>query len=249
MEFKEIKYEQLGEIAWITLNRPQKMNALTQVMIAEWKSLLEKIATDNTCRVLVVTGEGRAWSAGVDLSVFESIKVEPGYDMYEDGLRIMHLLETMPQVTIAMLNGFCFTGALEIMMAFDLIVAADEAKLGDTHTKWGIPPTWGMTQRLQRQVGLRKAKELSFTAQTISGQEAARIGLVNQSVPLSDLKSTVENLISRIVANSGQTISAMKQLYHFGSQHTLKEGFEFERNFKVELTDKKDTLKNFKKEL
>ena len=104
--------------------------------------------------------------------------------MWQDGIAVIHLLENMPQVTIAMLNGYCFTGAMEIMMAFDLVVAADEAKIGDTHTKWGIPPKWGMTQRLMDQVGMRKAKELSFTAQAISGKEAEKIGLVNKSIQI-----------------------------------------------------------------
>jgi enoyl-CoA hydratase len=158
----------------------------------------------------------------------------------------MHILEHCPQVTIAMLNGYCFTGAMEIMMAFDLIVAAEEAKIGDTHTKWGIPPKWGMTQRLQAQVGLRKAKELSFTAKAISGTEAARIGLINKAVPLEGLKETTDTLIAQILENSAQTIAAVKTLYQYGSTHTLREGMIYERDYKMELTDKVDALKDFK---
>ncbi|MEM9918354.1 MAG: enoyl-CoA hydratase/isomerase family protein [Bacteroidota bacterium] len=247
MEWTQIKYNRLDNIAWITLNRPEKLNALTEVMLQEWRQLLTEISKDDDCRVVVVQGEGKSWSAGVDLSMFQKTKVEPGYQMWEDGLEIMRLLENMPQVTIAMLNGYCFTGALEILMAFDLIVAADEAKIGDTHAKWGIPPKWGMTQRLMHQVGMRKAKELSFTAKTISGQEAAAIGLVNQSVPLSQLKETVDTLIGQILQNSAQTIAAVKQLYQFGSLNTLKEGLDFERDYKMELTDKTKELKDFKK--
>lgn len=247
MEWTQIKYNRLDNIAWITLNRPEKLNALTEVMLQEWRQLLTEISKDDDCRVVVVQGEGKSWSAGVDLSMFQKTKVEPGYQMWEDGLEIMRLLENMPQVTIAMLNGYCFTGALEILMAFDLIVAADEAKIGDTHAKWGIPPKWGMTQRLMHQVGMRKAKELSFTAKTISGQEAAAIGLVNQSVPLSQLKETVDALIGQILQNSAQTIAAVKQLYQFGSLNTLKEGLDFERDYKMELTDKTKELKDFKK--
>lgn len=246
MNLTQIKYERIGEVAWITLNRPDKLNAFTQVMIAEWRSALEEITKDKTCRVIVTKGEGRAWSAGVDLSVFQEVKVEPGFKMYEDGMEIMRLNETCPQVTIAMVNGFCFTGAMEMMMSFDLILAADEAKIGDTHAKWGIRPTWGMTQRLQHQVGLRKAKELSFTAQAISGTEAARIGLANSSHPLEELKSAVDNLIEKILPNSGQAIGSIKELYHFGSEHTLKEGLEYEAKFEMEVMDKTEDLKNFK---
>lgn len=246
MNLTQIKYERIGEVGWITLNRPDKLNAFTQVMIKEWRTLLEEIAKDETCRIIVTKGEGRAWSAGVDLSVFQEVKVEPGFKMYEDGMEIMRLNETCPQVTIAMVNGFCFTGAMEMMMSFDLILAADEAKIGDTHAKWGIRPTWGMTQRLQQQVGLRKAKELSFTCQAVSGKEAARIGLANSSHPLEELKSAVDNMIEKILPNSGQAIGSIKDLYHFGSEHTLKEGLEYEAKFEMEVMDKTEDLKNFK---
>lgn len=246
MNLTQIKYERIDEVAWITLNRPDKLNAFTQVMLDEWRTLLEEITKDETCRVIVTKGEGRAWSAGVDLSVFQEIKVEPGFKMYEDGMDIMRMNETCPQVTIAMVNGFCFTGAMELMMSFDLILTADEAKIGDTHAKWGIRPTWGMTQRLQHQVGLRKAKELSFTAQAISGKEAARIGLANSSHPLEELKSAVDNLIEKIVPNSGPAIGAIKELYQYGSENTLKEGLEFEAKFEMGAMDKTEDLKNFK---
>lgn len=249
MNLTEIKYEKQNEIAWITLHRPEKMNALTEVMMQEWRSVLTELKEDTTCRIVIVKGEGRAWSAGVDLAVFQRIKVEPGYDMFADGLAVIDLLENMPQVTICMLNGFCFTGAMEMMMAFDLIVAADEAKIGDTHAKWGIPPKWGMTQRLMHQVGMRKAKELSFTAEAITGKEAARIGLVNKSVPLSELQTTVENLANKILKNSGQTIAAVKNIYQYGATHTLAEGLQYERDYEMKLTDKVDQLKDFKKNI
>ena len=249
MNFTQIKYERIDEVAWITLNRPNKLNAFTQVMMDEWRMLLEDLTNDKTCRVIVTKGEGRAWSAGVDLSVFQEIKIESGYKMYEDGLEIIRLQENCPQVTIAMVNGFCFTGAMEIMMTFDLIIAANEAKIGDTHAKWGIRPTWGMTQRLQHQVGLRKAKELSFTAQTISGIEAAKIGLVNSSYPVEELKSAVDDLIEKIIPNSGLAIGSIKKLYQFGSENTLKEGIDYESKFEMNVTEKMNDLKNFKNKI
>ena len=249
MNFTEIKYERQDAIAYITLNRPAKLNALTEVMLEEWKNILHELEQDESCRIVIVKGEGKAWSAGVDLSVFQRTKVEPGYQMWQDGVAIMDTLERMPQVTIAMVNGYTFTGALEIMMAFDFVVAADEAKLGDTHSKWGIQPTWGMTQRLMQQVGKRKAKELSFTAEAISGTEAARIGLANKSVPLADLQITVDELTAKILGNSGQTIFLLKDLYEYGSKHSITEGLAYEANHEFVNTDKVDNLKNFKKEI
>ena len=249
MDYTQIIFQKKGEVAYITLNRPDKLNALTPVMIAEWKAALTEIVNDSSMRVVVVHGAGRAWSAGVDLSVFQQSKIEPGYDMWADGVEVIRLLEHMPQVTIAMLNGFCFTGAMEIMMGFDLIVAADEAKIGDTHAKWGIPPKWGMTQRLLNQVGMRKAKELSFTAIPVDGKEAERIGLVNKSVPLAQLEETVNQLVETILGNSAQTISAVKELYQFGNTHLLPEGLQFEVDYEMKITDKTETLKDFKKKI
>ena len=249
MTYQEIIVHQENNVAWITLNRPDKLNALTQVMISEWRSALEMLKDDIDCRVIVVNGAGKSWSAGVDLAVFQEIKVEPGFKMFEDGVAIMNLLETMPKVTIAMLNGYCFTGALELIMAFDLIYAAEEAKIGDTHAKWGIPPKWGMTQRLMHQVGMRKAKEMSFSGIPITGKEAEQIGLVNKAVPLDQLKTTVDLLIKQILENSHQAIGAIKEMYHYGSRHSLTEGLKYEKDYEVEFTDKKDTLKNFKDKL
>ena len=249
MEYTQIKYEKKDSVAWITLNRPEKMNALTEVMLKEWRTVLEGLEKDKSCKVIVVTGEGRAWSAGVDLSLFQRTKVEPGFEPWEDGMEIMRILENCPQPTIAMMNGHCFTGALELVMAFDIIIAAEEAKIGDTHAKWGIPPKWGMTQRLMNQVGMRKAKEMSFTAKPISGKEAERIGLVNKAVPLSELKETTDALIAQILGNSAQAIGAIKELYQFGSTHTLKEGLKFEIDYEASFTDKTATLKDFKGKL
>lgn len=247
--YTEIKYRQSKEVAYITLNRPDKLNALTLVMLAELRACLKEIESNEELRIIVVTGEGRAWSAGVDLSVFQTTKVEPGNQIYEDSVDLIHMLETMPQITIAMVNGFTYTGAMEILMAFDLIYAASEAKIGDTHTKWGIPPKWGMTQRLQHQVGLRKAKELSFTAEAINGIEAERIGLINRAIPSSQLEQEVEKVVNKILSNSKQTVSAMKHLYQVGSHMHLKDGLKYEQDYKMEILDKEDDLKNFKKKL
>jgi enoyl-CoA hydratase len=249
MDLTEIKLHQEDGIAWITLNRPAKLNALTPTMMEEWRKVLISLEGDKSCRVIVIDGEGKSWSAGVDLAVFQTSKIESGNQMYDDGMEIMRLLENMPQVTIAMVNGYCFTGALEMMLAFDMAICADEAKIGDTHAKWGILPKWGLTQRLQNQVGLRKAKQMSFTTQTVLGKEAEKIGLVNESVPLSELKERTLEIAQQIIGNSRQTIASIKTLYQFGSMHTMKEGLDFETAYQAELTDKTDNLKNFKKEI
>lgn len=249
MDYTEILVRHTEHVSTITLHRPQKLNALTLTLLRELRHAMREIKKNRRCRVVVITGAGRAFSAGVDLSVFEESKVEPGFDMHTVGMEILDLIERSRQIYIAKVNGYCFTGAMELMMAFDLVVAAKESKIGDTHAKWGIPPKWGMTQRLQNLIGVRKAKELSFTAKAITGAYAAEIGLVNKAVPLAELQSTTDQMIEQILGNSGQTIAAVKQLYQFGNTHLLQDGLDYERDYQMDLSDKTETLKNFKKNL
>ncbi len=250
MEYQDIIIEQQGPITSITLNRPASLNALTPLMIRELKNALKNISTDNNCKVLILKGAGRAFSAGVDLKAMNESLVGgqfTSYEIIQEGNEIAKLLRTMPQPAIVQVHGHCYTGATELMMFFDLIVAAEDAKIGDTHAKWGIMPTWGMTQRLPRLVGIMKAKELSFTCKPISGKEAERIGLVNKAVPLEELDKTVLELANDILQNSAQTIAALKHLYNEGIHTTLEEGLKIETDYKVQITDRTEFLRAFEK--
>ncbi len=247
---QDIIVHQEAGVARITLNRPQALNALSPNLIKELNEATQQIAQDDDIKVLVVAGAGRAWSAGVDLKALnESIQGGhfSNFEVMETGAAFIKTLQTMPQVTIAMVNGHCYTGATEFMLAFDLVYAADEAMIGDTHAKWGIAPKWGMTQRLQQKVGLMKAMEMSFICQPVGGREAERIGLVNKSVPLVELESTLNQIIEKIKGNSAQTIAAMKSLYYFGANHGLNEGLENEWKADIKITDREEFLRNFSK--
>jgi enoyl-CoA hydratase len=251
MSYQDIIVETTPDgIAIISLNRPQALNALSPNLMRELKVALEAIAQDNTTKVLIVKGAGRAFSAGVDLKAMNDSLIGGQFkadDILHDGNAIAHTLTTMPQPAIALVHGHCYTGATELMMFFDLVIAADDAKIGDTHAKWGILPKWGMTQRLPRLVGALKAKELSFTCKPISGQEAARIGLVNQAVPLEELENAGFEMARQILSNSAQTIAAMKHLYNKGLDTTLREGLDIESNFMTEITDRTEFLRGFEK--
>lgn len=248
MDYQDLLLARSGAVATLTLNRPQVLNALSPRLVQELRHAVRALAEDSSLRVCVVKGAGRAWSAGVDLKALQA-GIEGGQftqaGLLDDGLDLIHTLQTMPQVTIAQVHGHCYTGALELMMAFDLVVAAEDTRLGDTHTKWGILPKWGMTQRLPRLVGLRKAMELTFTAQPISGTEAATLGLVNQALPAEELEAGVQRLAEAICANSAQTIAAMKQLYHQGWQGTLARGLQGELDWETPITDRADFLRGF----
>lgn len=250
MEYQDIIISYREAIAIISLNRPAALNALSPLMIQELKHILQQIAQRTDIKVVILKGEGRAFSAGVDLKALNE-GIQGGQfkasDILQDGNDIAHILRTMPQPSIVLVHGHCYTGATELMMFFDLIVAAEDARIGDTHTKWGILPKWGMTQRLPRLVGILKAKELSFTAKPISGKEAERIGLVNRAVPLEKLEETAFELANDILQNSAQTVAAMKHLYNEGFSKTLEEGLTIEQKFLTEITDRTEFLKNFEK--
>lgn len=232
-------------VCTITLNRPKALNAFNMELLGALGEAVTAAAEDEAVRVVVLTGEGRAFSAGVDLKMLASGNTSGG--SIDDNLNsrarnIIDTIEIMPKPVIARVNGFCFTGALEIALACDLIVAADEAVFGDTHAKVGIRPTWGMTQRLPRAVGIRKAREMAYTAQSIPGQEAVTIGLANYSVPLDDLDTKVAELTDAIVANSKGSIAAYKDLLIASQERGLSGGIAYEEEAVYKIEDSKERI-------
>ena len=220
-----------GPVRILTLNRPEALNALTPQLLQDLATALQSAADNTAVRVVVLTGSGRAFSAGVDLKALAA--APPASGNVADSLngparRCTELLSTMAKVTIAKVNGFCFTGALELALACDLLVVADEAKMGDTHAKWGLRPTWGLSARLVQAVGVVRARELSFTARTFTGSEALTFGLASYSVPLEELDAKVAEVAATIVANSPEAITAYKDLYRNAQDRSLSDGLAFE---------------------
>jgi enoyl-CoA hydratase len=215
----------------LTLHRPEALNALTPDLLEQLATLLAGAAQDPEVRVVVLTGSGRAFSAGVDLKALASAPPSGGDvsgALNNPARRCCDLLAGMPKVTIARVNGFCFTGALELALACDLMVVADEAKLGDTHAKWSLRPTWGMSARLMRVVGVARARELSYTARTILGPEAVAMGMAIRSVPLAELDAAIAELTASIVENSPESIAAYKDLYAKGQDRGLNDALGWE---------------------
>jgi enoyl-CoA hydratase len=218
-------------ICTLTLHRPDALNAITPALLESLAAALQSAADDQSVRIVVLTGSGRAFSAGVDLKALAAAPPSGGdvsATLNDPARRCCDLLSSMSKVTIAKVNGFCFTGALELALACDLMVVADEAKLGDTHTKWALRPTWGMSARLVRVVGLARARELSYTARTILGPEAVQIGMAIRSVPLNELDAAVQELCDSIVANSPESIAAYKDMYAKGQDLGLQDALQWE---------------------
>lgn len=247
MAYQFIISEVADGVATVTLNRPDALNALTIDLLKEAGDALTDLSARNDVSVVILTGAGRAFSAGVDLKALQVAGQDVsagdvGTELNSAARRVQRLLAGMPQATIAKVNGFCFTGGLEIMLACDIIISADEAKFGDTHAMIGLRPTWGMTQRLARRVGMMRAKELSFTARTISGTEAAGYGMVLESVPRADLDARVTGLATVIATNSSGSIAAYKDLYNRSENAGLDDGLMYEADTKYEIRDVEERM-------
>lgn len=214
-------------VAYVTLNRPDKLNALTAASFAELRAHLESLATRDDLAALVLSGAGRSFCAGHDLaSLAEGDALESRYDEAET----VDLLEAFPAPTIAKIHGHCFTGGLELALGCDLLVASASAQIGDTHTAWGLAPVWGMSVRLPERIGRSRAKELSFTSRRIDGNLAAAIGLVDRAVPDLALEGTVAALVAEIKACSPGANRIYKRLYADSASRPRTEALLHERD-------------------
>jgi enoyl-CoA hydratase/carnithine racemase len=211
--------------ALLTLNRPEKLNALTVHMFRELRSHVEALQSDPTIGCVVLRGAGRCFSAGHDLADIAGGEATPSRGWHSETLL---MLERLPQPVIAAVHGHCYTGALEVALACDFIVAAADARFADTHAKWALAPIWGMSQRLPRRVGIATAKRLSFTAETIDAAEAMRIGLAERVFPVESFDAEVEGLARQITANSPFTHAANKRLFQATDGMTLVAGLQWE---------------------
>ena len=237
-----------GRVLTLTLNRPEALNAITPTMLATLGDLLLEASEDDSVRVVVLTGSGRAFSAGVDLLALGGRELTNGIvgDILDvPARRVTGLLSTMPKPTVARVNGHCFTGALELVLSCDLAIVVAEAKLGDTHAKFGLRPTWGLSQRLPRLIGIAAARELSYTARVFSGAEAAEIGLVTRSVPAAELDDAVDGLVRAILANSPGSLAAYKDLYREALELSLSDGLAYEAGAVYQIADTADRLAGF----
>lgn len=196
-------------VATLTLNRPDKLNALTPGSFVALRAHLDALADDTDVKCVVLAGAGRSFCAGHDLQAIATGEHAPSKH-YEP--ETVDALERLPQPTIARLHGHCFTGGLELALACDLLVAAESTKLGDTHGQWGLVPIWGMSVRLPERVGRSTAKELMYTSRRITGTEAAEIGLVDRVVADDELEQAVTDLANEICQNSAGTNRRVKKL-------------------------------------
>lgn len=211
--------------AELTLNRPEKLNALTVALFRELRGHLAALREDEGIGCVFLKGAGRCFSAGHDLSDIATGEKTPSRGWHSETLRMM---EKLPMPVIAAVHGHCYTGALEVALACDFIIAADDARFGDTHAKWALTPIWGMSQRLPRRVGIATAKRLMFSCDMICADEAVRIGLAEYSVAKDGFDAEIRAMAGRIVANSAFSHRANKRLLEATDGWPMDAGLQWE---------------------
>ena len=243
-----------NNILTITLNRPEALNAYRPEMLIEIREIILKTENDPNVAVIVIEGAGKAFSAGVDLKVLQGFDPEAGKigDLFDKPAALAwDTFRKSRCPIIAKVHGACFTGALEMALHCDFIFTTLDTKFGDTHAKFGLRPTWGMSQTLSQAIGVRKAKDMSFSARTVLGDEAVRLGIANEAVEDKDaLDALVDKRSGQIASNSQASVSAFKDLYNVAQSglsmdDALKE--EFSREY-PDIKDTNDRLAGFKKD-
>lgn len=228
MTYENILLETSNRISILTINRPDKRNALNQATRDEMVHALESLEKSTESRVLIITGAGdKAFIAGADINEFEGRTALMQREAMK-GLRIFAAIEEFPKPVIAMINGFCLGGGLETALACDIRVASDSAKLGQPEINLGIIPGGGGTQRLTRLVGEGNAMEIILTGEAIDAARAKEIGLVNQTVPAADLRNFVLSLAARIAEKSPIALRTAKEAVKSAARMSLREGLERE---------------------
>lgn len=217
-------------IATLTVNRPDKLNALNDATIAELGRAIDEVRSRADIRGLIVTGAGRAFVAGADISELASQTPTIAKERSRRGQEIFRRFETSPKPVIAAVNGFALGGGCELALACHIRIASDKAKFGQPEVKLGTCPGYGGTQRLSRLVGKGRAMQLIATAETIDAAEAFRIGLVNKVVAGEELADAARGMMKQILDNGPLAVSLCLEAIDRGLDMSLEEGLVLEAN-------------------
>ncbi|MBL7209010.1 MAG: enoyl-CoA hydratase [Dehalococcoidia bacterium] len=229
MEFETILYDKKDNVAWITFNRPDKLNAQNETLLGEVVAALEKANDDDEVYVIVITGAGdRAFSAGADISMFSKWGPIDVIKWTKATRRPYEFIREIPKPVIAMVNGIAVGGGTEISIACDIIIAAENAQFGQPEISVGVIPGGGGTQMLPRLVGEKKAKELILTGDFISAEEALQLGLVNRVVPKEKLREAVDEVIGKLKSKSPAILKFAKLAVNKSLETPLSVGIQSE---------------------
>ena len=231
MAFENLLYEKRNGIAYVAVNRPEKLNALNRKTMDELHDCFQGIERDDEVRVVILTGAGeKAFVGGADLNELAVQTPVEGKELSVRGQKILDLIEHLGKPVIAAVNGYALGGGCELALACTIRIASENARLGQPEVRLGLIPGYAGTQRLPRLVGRGRALEMVLSGEPVSAAEAYRIGLVNQVVPAQDLIATAEKLAQKILANAPLAVKFALEAVNHGLEMTQAEGQFLEAN-------------------
>jgi enoyl-CoA hydratase len=229
MAYVNIIVSTAAKVATVTINRPDKLNALNRATIEELRHAFAAIKADPSIRAAILTGSGpKSFVAGADITEFASVEPAAARDFSLAGQRTFREIELLGKPVIAAVNGFCFGGGMELAMVCTLRIAADTAKFGQPEVNLGIIPGFGGTQRLPRLVGRSAALELCLTGKPISAERAHQLGIVSNVYPAADLTAEVEKLAAQFAHSAPLALRGVMDAIIYGEDMPLDQGLDYE---------------------
>jgi enoyl-CoA hydratase len=228
MEYENVMVEVDGEVGLLKINRPDRLNALNSKTLDELAGALEDVSRDESVKVVVITGQGKAFVAGADIAEMSDMDPLQARAFSRKGQAVLDKIEHLEKPVIAAVNGFALGGGCELALACDIRLASEEAKFGQPEVNLGVIPGFAGTQRLARLIGEGRAKEYIFTGETIDAQAALSYGLANKVVPAGQLMDEAMSLAEKITAKGPLAVSLAKTLIHKGLQVDLNSGTALE---------------------
>lgn len=252
VSYETIAYQMEDDgLAIITLNRPEQLNALSSKVMQEIGNVVKAIRNDDNVRVLILTGtprpNGQPWfSAGIDVKEMSRWDSEAAARFTLEGNAVLNDIEELPKPTIAAIDGTCTTGGLALILAFDMRIAADTAQFSDWHVKnIGGLDGWGIPARLPRLVGLSKAKEIIWTGDVISGDDALRIGLVNRVYPSRSMMNETKSLARKIALMPPLSVEVNKTCINMAMHLNLQQALDFIQTQRSRLEPPRERAQSF----
>lgn len=229
------------KVAIVTLNRPQALNALSKALCLEIVDAFQTLATDDSVQVIILTGVGKAFTVGLDLKELSTDSGQLSTSELGPDAPVIAAIANCGKPVIGAINGFAVTGGFELALACDFLYAARSAKFADTHARVGIIPGWGLSQKLPRLVGVNRAREISFTGNYFSADEAQQWGLVNKVVDDEALLSESIKTAQQIAETIPQALYKVRDMINDGWQMTLEDGLRMEEAQAVALNTSMET--------